>query len=482
MQPSKPLMSYTADDQRMQAILAQSRLLGLLLNPWRRLQQGLAPAMRHSRSLHLLPPVSLLMSLLLIFSLPFASSGQNGILMLAAAGLTFVRLLLCPDEAPRFGRLFVWVGLFVAWGLVATGFSPFFKLSLAGYAKTISYFLAYLALLVNLRSVRQVRLSLQVMLLAAVIVSLYGLYQWHIKVPPLALWDDPTAQYTLTRVYSFLGNPNLLSGYLLPTFALSCFLLLALPRLWHQLCFAPLLVVQLLCIYFTYSRGAWIALAAGAPLGLLLWLRIDGRHLLSRRQGKILLALGLLLALGGLIALFVLNPALSERVSSLFSGREHSSNNFRVNVWMSSIAILRDYGWTGIGMGNKVFQAVYTYYMASGFKALSTYNVPLEVWVEMGIVGLLLFMGLLLAHARRVWQALSDDQPASREARLLLAGALLALWMLMVHGMVDTVFYRPPVQVMFWYALAIISGVSHHVFSGGPASGAAAGGKISEQG
>lgn len=466
----------------MQSALQHSRVLGLALKPWQHLQQALAPAIRHSRSVTWLPSLALLMTLLLIFSLPFASSGQNGILMLAAAGLSFLRLLLCPQESPPFGRLFVWVLLFVAWGLVATGFSPFARLSLMGYTKTISYFLAYLALLVNLRSLKEVRLSLQVMLLAAVIVSLYGLYQWHIKVPPLALWDDPAAQYTLTRVYSFLGNPNLLAGYLLPTFALSAFLMLALPRLWHKLCFVPLLGVQLLCIYFTYSRGAWIALAAGAPLGLLLWLRVDGRHLLSRRQGKILLALGVLLALGGLIALFVLNPALSERVSSLFSGREHSSNNFRVNVWMSSIAILRDYGWTGIGMGNKVFQAVYTYYMATGFKALSTYNVPLEVWVEMGIVGLLLFVGLLLAHARRVWQALCDSQPHSREARLLLTGALLALWVLMVHGMVDTVFYRPPVQVLFWYALAIISGVSHHVFSGSPASGAATGGDLSEQG
>src|SRR5690606_15573723 len=138
---------------------------------------------------------------------PFASSGQNGMLILSAALLTFLRVLLLDEKHPL-GTLFALVLFFVAWGIVATGFSPFPKLSLLGYVKTISYFLAYACFLINLRSLAQIRLSIWVLVCSALIVGLYGLYQWHIKVPPLALWDDPLAQYKLTRVYSFLGNPN----------------------------------------------------------------------------------------------------------------------------------------------------------------------------------------------------------------------------------------------------------------------------------
>ena len=68
------------------------------------------------------------------------------------------------------------------------------------------------------------KLTLSLFIFSAFIVSLYGLYQWHIKVPPLALWDDPDSNYKITRVYSFLGNPNLLGGYLLPTLAFTGFM------------------------------------------------------------------------------------------------------------------------------------------------------------------------------------------------------------------------------------------------------------------
>lgn len=443
-------------DAKIQQGFEQSQVVSVLTLPVRWLRSRLAPVAEHSLTRHYLPQLNLLMVLLLLFSLPFLETRESGLIVLATSGLTFLRLLLIDEDYPL-GSLVAIVFFFVAWGLVGSAFSPFLKLSLMGFAKLLTYFLTYLCFLVNLRTITQIRLSAWVIVSSALIVSIYGLYQWHIKVPPLALWDDPGSNYKITRVYSFLGNPNLLGGYLLPTIAISCFFYFGNLG-WRKLLILGAFGAQVLCLYFTYSRGAWIALALGAVMAFVICLLMFWRLFASNPILKGLLFASLGIGLLGTAWFVMNNPALIERIHSLFSGREHSSNNFRFNVWVSSLQIIREYGWTGAGLGNKVFQKIYTYYMATGFQALSTYNVFLEVWLEMGIVGLLSFLALLITHLGRCLWGIVQDIDYS--ARLFLAAAACGLVALMVHGMVDTVFYRPPVQILFWYFLALITIVS----------------------
>jgi putative inorganic carbon (HCO3(-)) transporter len=447
--------------------LKTSRLLSVLLWPLLWLRQYLQPFVAESLLARWIPTLSFQSVLLLLFASPFLESGLNGVLVALAGGLTLIRLLLCAHEELPLGSLSALLLLFVAWGLVSTGFSPFLKLSLYGYAKTLTYLIAYVCFLVNLQTLTQLRLAAWAIILSAVIVSLYGLYQWHIKVPPLALWDDPSAEYKLTRVYSFLGNPNLLAGYLLPPLALTAFFYFGNLgwRKWLLLLCFPL---QVLCLYFTYCRGAWLALAAGGVLAFGVCLIIFW-HLFARSAlFKGLLLAGCLLFLAGGLWMVLHNPALLERLRSLISGGGHSSNQFRLNVWQSSFKIIQDFGLTGIGMGNKVFQKIYTYYMVTGFQALSTYNIFLEVWVEMGLVGLLLFIAMLVTHAARcIWGIVQD---IDYTARLFLAASLIGLTGLLVHGMVDTVFYRPSIQVLFWFFLAVITLVSRRDIAFNPQS------------
>lgn len=451
-------ISLNHSDSALEQGLRHSRVLSLLLTPLLLLRSWLRPYATHSLIARSLPTLSLYATLLLLFASPFLESGKNGMLIFLAGLLTLLRLLLSEEKIPL-GSLNALVFLFVAWGLVSTGFSPFLKLSLYGYAKTLTYLVAYFCFLVNLQSLTHLRLAAWAIILASLIIALYGLYQWQIKVPPLALWDDPSSEYKLTRVYSFLGNPNLLGGYLLAPMALTVFFYFGNLgwRKWMLLLVFP---IQLACLYFTYCRGAWIALAVGVGVAFLTCLIIFWHLFAKSALFKLLLIAGCLLGLLGGIWLILKNPALLERLRSLVSDSGHSSNQFRINVWQSSFHIIQDFGLTGIGMGNKVFQKIYTYYMATGFQALSTYNVLLEVWVEMGIGGLLIFLGLLLSHAARcVWGIV---QEIDYTARLFLAASLLGLTGLLTHGMVDTVFYRPSIQLLFWFFLAVITLVSRH--------------------
>lgn len=443
-------------DAPIQNGLQSSRVAGAVIHPLLLLRQKLKPYTEHSLTVKWLPNLSFGLVLLLLLTLPFAESEKSGLLVMATGAVSLLRLILLDEDLP-FSSLSWLILIYVGLGVVATLASDFPLLSLYGLGKMLVYLSTYFCFLVNLRTISQIRISAWVIIAGAIAVSLYGLWQYHIKVPPLANWDDADSEYKLTRVYSFLGNPNLLAGYLLPTLSLTTFFYFGNLG-WRKLVLLAAFLLQLPCLYFTYSRGAWIAVVVGAGVAFICCLLIFWHIFAKNGLFRGLLIGGVLAGVIGAMAVVAKSPAMQERIFSLLRGGQHSSNNFRINVWHSALEIIRGYALTGVGLGSKVFIKVYSYYMATGFTALSTYNVLLEVWLEMGILGLLCFVGMIFAHLGRcLWGIV---QEVDYSARLFMAAALTGIVGLMVHGMVDTVFYRPPVQILFWYLLAITTVVS----------------------
>ena len=116
--------------------------------------------------------------------------------------------------------------------------------------------------------------------------------------------------------------------------------------------------------------------------------------------------------------------------------------------------MLKDNWLLGIGLGNQNFRETYGLYMKTGFDALSAYNIYLEIAVESGIFALICFV-IFLALA--IYQAYRFITTTQNKTALILNGvALLTIIGLMVHGLVDTVFFRPQIHFIFWTMIAII--------------------------
>ena len=212
------------------------------------------------------------------------------------------------------------------------------------------------------------------------------------------------------------------------------------------------LVLGCVALLFTYSRGGWLGmLAALGSIGLLLVLR-QTRHWppLWRRLFPLLL---LVVAAVVLVLAFTHVEPLRVRLLSLFSGRQDSSNNFRINVWMAALAMVQDRPWLGIGPGNSAFNLIYPLYQQPKFNALSAYSVPLELLVEGGVPGLLAGLGLLQASVRSGWSQLKGESGWALPA----LAAVAAIAGLCVQGATDTIFFRPEVQITGWFCLATLS-------------------------
>ena len=93
--------------------------------------------------------------------------------------------------------------------------------------------------------------------------------------------------------------------------------------------------------------------------------------------------------------------------------------------------------------------------LLTGFDALSCYCVFLEMAVESGIFALLaylLFLGSLLFAGFRCFINSKDY-----EYKVLLFVSFIAIVSVMVHGLVDTVYFRPQIQYIFWSMVAILT-------------------------
>ncbi|MBD2256147.1 IctB family putative bicarbonate transporter [Pseudanabaena sp. FACHB-2040] len=442
------------------------------LSSWRQVSlvhQLLAPLRQWRQGSWLLPwgdwiGLGLLMAL---FGLaPYVSTALIGILMMAAGALWV--LLTLTDEAGE-GLTPIHLMVILFWGVMAlaTAISPVKAAALQGLVKLTLNLLVFLLMARVLRRSQARNWLVLALLLTSLPVAGYGLRQYFFGAAALATWVDPlSASATATRVYSYLGNPNLLGGYLIPAVGLSAMAVFAWPR-WLPKLLALLLVgVNTICLVLTLSRGAWIGFLVGGFILLALVV-----HFWSIRFTPFWRRWAMPLLLGSAAAVTVLGvlavDPLRARVLSMFAGRQDSSNNFRINVWAAVIEMIKDRPILGIGPGNDAFNAVYPLYQRPRYTALSAYSIFLETAVEAGLVGLAVLIWLLVVTFSQGWVQLQRLRLTQDNQAYWLMGAIASQAGMLCHGLVDTIWYRPQVSTLWWLMMAIVA--SYYVTAAAPA-------------
>jgi putative inorganic carbon (hco3(-)) transporter len=114
----------------------------------------------------------------------------------------------------------------------------------------------------------------------------------------------------------------------------------------------------------------------------------------------------------------------------------------------------------GIGPGNNAFNKIYPLFQISPeYTALGAYSVLLEIAIESGVIGFVAFIWLIgtifyqavkqLSRLQRLYEFPIDG------FWLVAAGA--GMVGLLVHGLFDTVWYRPEVNSLWWFMVGIVA-------------------------
>jgi len=402
---------------------------------------------------------AILLSIIATFVLAtFMSSDVVGYLCFSTFGLTVIRVLTNPFDRFDCKKFEIFLLIYFMFSIISVAGSTLLMLSLKGFFKTFIYLSFYLSVVHHLKYNPKNVLPILFTIGGCIsFESIIGLSQNFIHVDEISGWQDTSRlnpEQVMTRVYGTLKplNPNLLGGYLVAgissLFGL-CGYYLAEGKYKRGIIILLFAILASVTLFLTGCRGAYIAFFA-----MCVTLFVISLKFFWESYKKIYLTV-LSFVIGVGITVLCCLSSLRARVFSIFAMRSDSSNSFRFNVYQSSLEMFKDNWLLGIGMGNQNFREIYGLYMKTGFDALSAYNIYLETAVESGIFALiafLLFLVGLLVEGGKLIISSSDTQKV-----IFASVAFVSIIGVLLHGMVDTVFFRPQIQVIFWVMVAILS-------------------------
>ena len=214
---------------------------------------------------------------------------------------------------------------------------------------------------------------------------------------------------------------------------------------------------------FSYTRAAWVSLAAVGALFGVMKLGVRLRTLVSAG----ILVLGFLwVAQDALLIQLQRNEQdssddLAEHVESISNVSSDASNLERLNRWNAALALFQERPLSGWGPGT--YQFVYAPFQrsedrtiistnnADGGNAHSEYLGPLA---EQGVLGMVFALGLLgfcLHLGFRV-----QDQLRDRDQRNLAMGVFLGLMTYFVHGVLNNYLDTDKASALFWGFFALL--------------------------
>lgn len=406
--------------------------------------------------------IIIFLAVLTFIASTFLDSEKLGLIVISAFALLVFKFIFKSNSKIKIDSFDFLVSLYVLFYILATLFSSWFFDSIHGLIKVFTYFFSYMIFKESIKQNSSLRpLSLLLLAVLCTSQSLIGIYQQVFGVEALAGWQDmnnidPTQ--AMTRVFGTLQplNPNLLAGYFIATMpaVLGC-VFYNFKKIQFNLIAGIAFLGTFLAIISTGCRGSYLAVTAQ----MLAFIAISGHIIWHDFKDKIYLRkiwLGSILAgiLGALTLIFS-QEALQSRISSIFAQREDSSNSFRFNVYQSSFKMCKDNFMCGIGVGNWTFREVYGLYMRTGFDALGAYSVPLEIAVETGVLGFINFvifiLTALISTGKKIYSNISYNE------KIILSVTIISIIGMMIHGIVDTVWFRPQIQFVFWLMIAILS-------------------------
>jgi len=226
-----------------------------------------------------------------------------------------------------------------------------------------------------------------------------------------------------------------------------------------------MIVIIITGLYFSYTRAAWLSIIAALGVWLLIRLRI-----------KFSIIAGVTLTLGTLLLIswdriqMELERNKQEHTTEEFGERLQSATNVstdasnleRINRWSCAIAMFKERPVMGFGPGTYAFEyarfqepdnltIISTNFGDLG-NAHSEYLGPLA---EMGVLGLLTFLGVVAAIFYSGIRLYLDWPEDDKRHRVLILSMILSLTTYFVHGILNNYLDTDKASIPIWFMSAV---------------------------
>ena len=346
-------------------------------------------------------------------------------LMIYALFIIWLSYFIIKKEKITDSKFYLPLLLIFIGATISTLFSSDIQVS-AGIWKAwfIAPMLFFIVIINSIKTKKQIKNIILTLTLSGFIVALIALFYWFNK--------DLTYDF---RLQAFYNSPNYLAMFLSPVLILSFYLYFIIKNKILKILLIIDYLLLITVIYLTYSYGAWLGLI-GAAIFILIFLKFKLRYLF----------LFLLI-----IILFFSFQASSYKFQG-FLDFSYPSLKSRLVIWQSSWEIIKDHSFIGIGPG--MFQKYYldeqiNFELYPEWAVPQPHNIFLAFWLQTGLIGLIGFFWLIIIFFRNY------------KPKILSSILLCVMIYILIHGLIDTTYWKNDLSVIFWLIIALNYKVNH---------------------
>ena len=246
-------------------------------------------------------------------------------------------------------------------------------------------------------------------------------------------------------------------------------------------------------LLFSFSRGAWLASAAGVGVVLIGLLAIRGgaapgawRRYVARRLRSAAGRRALFTAVAVLVIVLILSIGLATRVERLSSIGDPLGGTMalRLQLWQAALRMGLDHPLFGVGPDGFLY-AYPAYREGVAWRepfVSHPHNLILDYWLRGGIMGVAALGWLLATWGRGVWLLMRQDGAAVpnappsgvRHSQLLALGLAGSFTDFVVHGLVDNSYFLPDLAYVCWASAGLLVVLMQHTLGSPPTTQATA--------
>lgn len=239
----------------------------------------------------------------------------------------------------------------------------------------------------------------------------------------------------VARVSSTLAHPGMFSQYICTVGVLTLGMIVD-GRWFRRRYLVPLFLVQVVLLYFGYTRAMWLEFLIECVI--IFWLLGYRRVVLA----------GIPV---GLVGLAVLVPSFIARWQTVFTADSNNSMIWRLGLWLKALSLYPNHPIFGSGPD--------TFIDYVDFLGFGAHNTWLKLLVETGIVGLVGYVAVLVAVYKLVRRKLRVVGPRLDP---LVVPTFAILIGHLVTSMVSDTFEIPPANIYLWTLLAMVFAWTGH--------------------
>ena len=386
--------------------------------------------------------------------------------VLIVLGLMFWGFKMVSEEKLKFTTSFLDLPILSFMAICI--FSLFWSNNLFVSLKELPLFLAgpllYFIITNNINDKRQIDRILNVLLTIGGLFGIYGILQYN--GIDFSFWLRNIGRQ---QVFGLFGNVNYFAEYLIVPLPIAISIFFITRNKFKKILLLIGILAMGTTLVVTFTRGSYLSIGVSLIFMFFLFLLSRGKSFVNENK-KIFIII--LVAIIIVAFLFIIPTPLSKPGTAIsrIKGRVSITrllNEFsfgrRTAIWKFTSMMIKDHPLLGSGIGTYKYNTLR--YQAKFFEqgdnrsiypfghADKIHNEYLQLWAEIGIIGLGIFIWLMISYFNCGLKILRKIKNKHRQGIIIgLMGAVVAV---LVDGIFGFPLHLPATVVLFWLALGL---------------------------